>query len=220
MTNINILDFHTHRQDAQDALISVDPREFKPQPGLWYSVGFHPWIEADELGQDEFDILERHASHPQVLAIGETGMDNRRGGNLEAQAAVFVRHLRLAATVGKPVVVHSVKTAQQILAERKKAGLDAVPLVIHGMRANANVARVLLQAGCYLSFGMNFNSEALLITPLDRLLIETDEGPNAIADVASRVAATLGITVEELTRQVPANVSRLLADHRTHQQPS
>ena len=206
-----ILDFHTHRPDARDALISMDPRQFNPRPGLWYSVGFHPWLEMDELTDDDFALLERHAHHPQVLAIGETGMDSRRGCGLETQATLYVRHLRLAAAVGKPVVVHCVKTAQQIVAERKRAGLESVQLAIHGLRGNANVAQVMLQAGCYLSFGMRFNPEALLVTPLDRLLIETDDGTNTISDVAAQVSTVLGITTETLIDQVSENSCRLLA---------
>ena len=38
-----IIDIHTHHLDADGALISVAPQDFDPQPGKWYSVGFHPW---------------------------------------------------------------------------------------------------------------------------------------------------------------------------------
>ena len=203
-------DFHTHRLDAGEALISVDPRHFAPEPGKWYSVGYHPWYIGDESGQPDYALLERCASHPQVLAIGETGLDSRRGPDMALQREAFARHLSLAATVGKPVVVHMVKTSQQVLELRRTMGFDTVPLVIHGMRANERVARQLLDGGCYLSFGMRFNPAALQATPLDLLLIETDDDASPIEEVAAAVAAQRGITADELISQTRINARRLL----------
>lgn len=206
----SIIDIHTHRCDAANALIATDPRQFDPQPGQWYSVGFHPWLELDKLTEEDFAVLEKHAHHPQVLAIGETGIDRTRGADLETQAAVFLRHLQLAHGLGKPVVTHCVRAAQDILAARRKAHLDDVTLVIHGMRNNEHVARMLLDNGCYLSFGRHFNPNALNITPLDRLLIETDEAPVSILEVADLVAQALHLPAEQIISQASANASRIL----------
>lgn len=207
---MELLDCHTHRPDATAALISVDPRHFAPQPGLWYSVGFHPWDGVGTLTDDDFSLLERCARHPQVLAIGETGMDTLRGGDLNSQADVLVRHLQLAHSLGKPAVIHNVRCTQEILAARRRAGLTAVPLAIHGMRGNEHVTRTLLDAGCYLSFGARFNPDALRATPLDRLLIETDEAPVTIQEVADAVASALQLTREQVTTICATNLQRLL----------
>lgn len=209
-----ILDFHTHRTDAPDALISVSPRHFDPQPDRWYSVGYHPWDDVDTLTNDDFALLEQCARHPQVLAIGETGIDRLRGATLDIQTASFVRHLQLAADLGKPVVIHCVRAAQEILTARRQAGLTAVPMAIHGMRANANVASILLNAGCYLSFGPRFNPDALRITPLDRLLIETDDSPSTITinEVAALVSTTLNLPTEEITKTATTNAHRLFCN--------
>lgn len=207
---MDILDFHTHRTDADRAIISVDPHEFSPEPGRWYSVGFHPWSDLEALGEDDFALLEQCAGHPQVLAIGETGLDSLRGAPLDLQEAAYARHLRLAASVGKPVVVHSVRTVQRILAVKRATGCQ-VPLAIHGMRGNEHVARLLLDAGCYLSFGIRFNPSALRITPLDRLFIETDDYPAAISEVAAAVASEKGLSCKELTELTAANIRRFTA---------
>lgn len=206
----DIIDFHTHHNSASAALIAVDPRQFYPQQGLCYSVGFHPWNEVDTLTAEDFGRLAECALHPQVLAVGETGMDALRGAPLNIQANVFLRHLQVAASVGKPVVIHSVRTAQEILAIRRKSGLVGVPLAVHGMRSNANVAKLWLDAGCYLSFGARFNPAALIATPIDRLLIETDDGDTSIDEVAQLVAGTLGMPTNELIGHVINNVHRLL----------
>ena len=206
----SILDFHTHRLDATGALIAVDPRRFDPQPGKWYSVGFHPWDNVENLTNSNFDLLEQCARHSQVLAVGETGIDRLRGGDLEKQEAAFVRHLQLARELGKPVVVHNVRATREILDARHRAGLDDITLVIHGIRGNAHVARTLLDAGCYLSFGLRFNAKALQATPPDRLLIETDDSDVPITDVATQVARTLTLTATEIMRLVTSNARMLL----------
>lgn len=205
-----IIDIHTHHLDADGALISVAPQDFNPQPGKWYSVGFHPWHEIDQLTDEDFELLEQCAQHRQVLAIGETGMDRTRGAELDIQVAVFVRHLQLAHDLGKPVVTHCVRAAQDILAARSRAHLDDVPLIIHGMRSNAHVARTLLDGGCYLSFGSRFNPEAVNATPPDRLLIETDEAPVTILKVANLVAQASHLTTDQVISQASANACRIL----------
>lgn len=212
--NSLIIDFHTHRQDAESALISVDPRQFAPQPGRWYSVGFHPWHGIDRLTSDDYALLEQCASHSQVLAIGETGIDRVQGAPLEVQAQALVRHLHIAHRMGKPVVIHSVRSSQDILSARRSAGLAGVALAIHGMRGNEHVARTLINAGCYLSFGTRFNPAALLATPLDRLLIETDDDTGCnINDVADGVASVLGISTDALMRITTDNAGRFLYQH-------
>lgn len=209
MTN-QPFDFHTHQPDATRALISVDPRRFAPEPGKWYSVGFHPWDTTQDLSSADYDLLEQCANHPQVLAIGETGLDSRRGADIAVQRQVFERHMSLAAALGKPVVVHSVKTAQEILAVRRTLGLTSVTLAIHGMRANERVARMLLDAECYLSFSLRFNPRTLLETPLTRLLIETDDGEAPIEEVATTVANQLQTDIAKIISQTAINAQRLL----------
>ena len=207
---MHIIDFHTHQLDATDALISVSPQQFDPQHNRWYSVGYHPWQPLNKLTEKDFDVLAQCASHPQVLAIVETGMDRLCENDLDIQAAVFVRHLGLASTVGKPVVVHSVRTAQQILATRRRERLTAVPLAIHGMRGNERVARTWLEEGCYLSYGARFNPKAVETTPRDRLLIETDEAHETIQEVAAMIADVLNCSADEVMALAAANARRLL----------
>lgn len=203
-------DFHTHRLDATRALISVDPRRFAPEPGKWYSVGYHPWDTCCGIGHDDMRLLEQCAGHPQVLAIGETGMDRLRGADIATQRDVFAWHLDLANALGKPVIVHTVRSAQEVLTLRRAMGLTGLTLAIHGMRANERVAHTLLDQGCYLSFGPRFNPRALQETPLDRLLIETDDSPIPIEEVAAAVAAQLRIGADSVISTTSANAIRLL----------
>ena len=137
-------------------------------------------------------------------------MDTLRGCDLDIQADAFLRHLQLAHALGKPVIAHCVRTAQRLLDVRRHAGLTDVTLAIHGMRANERVAGLLLDGGCYLSFGARFNPAALAITPPDRLLIETDDSPTLIGDVAAAVAQALQMPTQQLQDLVTANALRFL----------
>lgn len=200
-----ISDFHTHDPAAREAIIAVDPGGFAPQPGLHYSVGIHPWHCAQATDTD-WHLLRQAATHPQVVAIGETGLDALRGGPLEAQCRCFQAHLALAQQLDKPVVIHSVRTMQQVLSVVRRMGIG-VPLAIHGMRGNERVARPLIEAGYYLSFGPRYNPATVLATPRHRLLIETDDSDTPLAAVAAALAATLGLTADQLMDLARSNAA-------------
>jgi Tat protein secretion system quality control protein TatD with DNase activity len=68
----------------------------------------------------------------------------------------------------------------------------------------------LLDGGCFLSFGPRFNPETLNATPLGRLLIETDEAPVTILEVASLVAQASHLTTDQVISQASANACRIL----------
>lgn len=204
-----IVDAHTHNPQAQDALIACDPMEFCPHEGRLYSVGIHPWKTADVMA-DRLQALAAVARHEQVVAIGETGLDALRGAPFNVQWDIFNRHIELAEALGKPLIVHMVRTSQQVLKAWRESG-RAVAWVIHGMRGKPQVARPLLDAGFYLSFGPRFNPDTTAITPLEQMLIETDDSGQDINQVAEMVARARGLVVPQLLKAVTANASRIFA---------
>ena len=198
-----ITNFHSHDINAQQALISVDVDEFNPQYGKVYSVGIHPW-NIDEDWQDKVKRLEQVAQHPLVVAIGETGLDSLKGPSLDVQEQVMQAHINIAAAAGRPLIIHCVRTSQQVLKLwRDNPEAHNVAWVIHGFRGNENVARQLLDAGFYLSYGSKHNAEALAITPIDHLLVETDDEPSStIKQALKEVAQAKDCSVWRLRRQV------------------
>ena len=203
-----MLDFHTHHLHATDALISVSATDFAPMSGKRYAVGIHPWhTEGD--AQAQMQALAEAALSEQVVAIGETGLDSLRGASLDVQMRLFERHIALAEAMGKPLVIHCVRTSQQVLkawSESRKC----VPWAIHGFRGNARVVAPLVKAGFYISFGDRFNADALRTVPLDRLLAETDESTMPIGQIVGQLAASLQMPCEHLESIVAANLARLL----------
>lgn len=202
-----IFDIHTHDISARNALISVNPAEFDPQPGTFYSVGIHPWrLSASD---EDMKLLESIVSREDVLMIGECGIDKVRGVELNEQIKVLRKHVELSETLGKPLILHCVKASNELVALRKEIRATQ-PWVVHGFRGNANVARQLLAAGMFLSFGEHFNADALKVVPPGRLLVETDESAMKIDEIAKRVAETRGVPCEELESDVLQTIQVLL----------
>ncbi len=200
-----ITDCHTHHLDRQDAIICVAPEDFHPQGDRLYSVGIHPW-NADKPFSDK--QLEAACADSRTVFIGETGIDKRCGVDLGKQEALLLKHISLSESLCRPLVLHAVKSADRILALRKSLRPN-MPWIWHGFRGNAVLARQLLQAGIYLSLGEHFNAEAARAIPADRLLIETDESPLSINEIAAKVAQCRDVSEEEVLHTVVENLYRL-----------
>ena len=181
-----ILDVHTHNLTATNAIISVEPGDFKPVDGLFYSVGLHPWSARREAHHEA--LLRSVAMHPQVVAIGECGIDLVRSTLDEAgQIELTLLHARLAEELHKPLVLHCVRSFH-IIARLLKEFCPTQPWIIHGFRGNATVARQLLRfKQVWLSFGERFNADALAATPQNRRLAETDCSSRPIEEIAALV---------------------------------
>ena len=130
---------------------------------------------------------------------------------LDGQSADMER-IDLAAELGKPLIIHCVRTSQQVLRLwRDNPQAHHVAWVIHGFRGNENVARDLLEAGFYLSFGLKFNPQAVAITPLDRLLVETDDDATTSIDhVVQVMAQARGCSARSIKHHVRRNALRII----------
>ena len=92
-----------------------------------------------------------------------------------------------------------------------KYGGDS-PWILHGFRANALVMKVFLKRGFYFSYGIHFNEKALMKTPLNRLLLETDEASaTELESLYVRVAALLKIEKTELLKLIKKNMKALFS---------
>lgn len=165
-------DVHTHRLDAgPDAIINLPAGADVPPQGS-YSVGIHPW-DAARATEADMQWVERAAELPQVVAIGETGLDALRGGPLDEQERVFVRHVMLSERLGKPLIIHAVRTLHRIMALRKSLR-PAQTWVIHGFRGKPALAQQLVRSGCDISIGALHHPGVPAGVPPDRLHRESD----------------------------------------------
>ena len=202
--SVRYYDLHTHQPPANPdvtAIVSVDAGNPVLNDYPYCAVGIHPCY----AGMTGFAKLKAIASHPNVVAIGETGLDKFSSTPLRQQEALFTAHIELSGKLHKPLIIHCVKAWQELIRIRKQYMSD-IPWIIHGFRGNGNLARQLLQFGFYLSFGRYFNPDALHAAwSLHRLYVETDDSNIGIEDVYQRIASHLSITCETLSSEIHVN---------------
>ncbi len=188
-----MIDLHTHHRGRSRAIINLAPGEW-PEAGYSYSAGVHPW-ETASLSSTEVTArlaeVERLAALPEVVAVGEAGLDRLRGATLAGQTDVLVRQIELSERAGKPLILHVVKAFAEIMALRRRMK-PAQPWIIHGFRGKPQLARQLLHGGFSLSLGERFNPDTAAVIPPDRLFAETDESLLPIEEIAARLPVAPG----------------------------
>jgi TatD DNase family protein len=198
-------------------------------PDVWATVATHPHDVA-RMTPAWWDVHERLAQHPRVVAIGETGLDYYYDHSpREAQRAAFERFLALAHTAGKPVVCHIRDAHADARAILAAGGAGELGCIIHCFTGTPDDARAYAELGYYVSFSgiVTYKTahplrEAVALVPRDRLLIETDcpylapvpqrgrrNEPAFLVHTAAVVAAAAGLSLDELARATTANACRI-----------
>lgn len=212
------IDSHCHRPRNHDDLeiTSIDVRDFRPGDAEhgFYTLGIHPWFIEGQDTAKAMEMLSAAGHDPNLLAIGECGLDKCIATPLELQIEVLIRQIELAERIGKPLIIHCVRAFNELL-QIKKARKIQSNWIIHGFNANPKLAAQLIKHGCYLSFGsalLNPRSHAgnaLALTPVDRLFLETDTSDLTIGEIYATAAKMLGIGEVTLRRQILNNFKRV-----------
>jgi TatD DNase family protein len=149
--------------------------------GVHATVAIHP-NESPGATEEDFAEIARLAALPQVVAIGETGLDHFRTGEGEwaAQEASFRRHIAVAKQAGKALVIHDRDAHDDVLRVLAEEGAPE-RTVFHSFSGDAAMARTCADRGYVLSFAGNVTftnardlREAAAVAPLEQLLVETD----------------------------------------------
>ena len=195
----------------------------KEYPEIFASVGVHPH-DADSFDCQAEDKLKELALNIKVVAIGETGLDYYRNLSSEKnQEQAFNKQIELAKALNLPLVVHCRKSEKQVMQILKAA----MPLraVVHCFSGDNNFLNDCLKLGFFVSFTCNITykkaqdlRELVKLTPLDRLMLETDapylspEGfrgkrntPEHIKLLAEQVALIKGVSFEEIADKTTQN---------------
>jgi len=170
------------------------------------------------------------ATHPKVVAIGETGLDYfRLKGDLGWQRDRFRTHIRAARVCGKPLIIHTRSAADDTLRLMREENASEVAGVMHCFTENWDVAEAALDMGFYISFSgiVTFKNaktlkEVAQKVPLDRLLVETDSPylapvphrgktnqPGFVLHVAEEISRLRGISVDAVCTATTENFQRL-----------
>jgi len=213
---IKFIDFHTHHIKGGDDTITVMnlmagdevPPEFPP--GTLFSAGIHPWqLTGENLADLQTELLLTVA-HPHVAVIGEAGFDRLKGGPREVQYGAFVFQAEMAAEMDKPMVIHCVKGWDELRRARKEVK-PVRPWVIHGFRGNGILAASLADEGFWFSLGTGgLKPDVLKAVSHERILLETDDSGEQIAEVYRKFGEVAGYADEATERLMLRNFNSLL----------
>lgn len=198
------------------------------------AVALHP-NEApvvDDL-DEQLREIEQLAAHPRVRGIGETGLDYFRTPEelREKQEFSFRSHIAIAKRTNKALIIHDRDAHEDILNVLKEEGAPQ-KVIFHCYSGDAQMAKECIRAGYFLSYSgtVTFKNapdlhEALKITPLTNLLVETDapfltpapfrgalNSPAQIARTIRFMAEVLERPVEELCHATRENALALFGD--------
>ena len=203
------------------ALIEADPR-------IVATVGLHP--ETTEGREATLDELIELAQAPEVVAIGETGLDYYwHKDKPEWQRDRFRTHIRAARAIGKPLVIHNRDATQDVLRLMVEERAGDVGGVMHCFTESWDIAQAVLDLGFHISISgiVTFKNATQMKAvaqrvPLDRLLVETDapylspvpyrgklNQPGYVKYVAEEIARLRGVPFEALARATTENCFRL-----------
>jgi TatD DNase family protein len=186
----------TEMHKALDLATTVDSPTF---PRIYATAGVHP-EQAHNTTPKALAELERLASHPHCVAVGEIGLDyyHLTNPDIPTQQQAFIAQMQVAARVRKPIIIHCRTSELATPQARQKYGLanaweDTLALIaehwtphtlggiMHCFSGNTDDAKRSLDAGFYLSFAGNLTypkaitiREAAAYAPADRILVETD----------------------------------------------
>jgi TatD DNase family protein len=217
---------------SRDAIALADAH-----PQVVAALAIHP-NDAARLGSalpsalDELGVL--FGTSPSIRGVGETGLDFFRTTDDEGrdrQRDAFAAHIAWAKLHDLALVIHCRDAGRELLDVLDAEGLPE-RVQMHCFSGDADFARACLDRGCWLSFAgpVTFKAntdlrEALLVTPADRLLLETDAPyltplphrgkPNSsylLPHTVRFVAEFLGRDLAGLCTQLDANASSLFGD--------
>ena len=200
------------------------------------TAGVHPH-HASELDTTQLQAFDALARQPEVVAVGECGLDYFRNFSpREAQLDAFAKQLELAAAVGKPVFLHQRDAHEDFMNVLRRYRERLTGGVAHCFTAGMDEARAYLDLGLYIGItgwicderrGQHLR-EVVKHLPADRLLIETDgpyllprdlqpkpqsrrNEPMYLPHVLRAIAAARGESVEQLAEITTSNALRLFS---------
>lgn len=208
--------------------------------GVWATIGVHPHEarsmmleerEANRLDEAAFARLTELAREPEVVAVGEIGLDYHYDFSpREVQRAVLGHLLALAHELNMPIVLHNRESDTDMRRVCDNAP-EELRGVLHCFLADAEMAAWAIERDFYVGVAgpitfenVSHLSDIVRHVPLDRLLLETDcpylapvperghrNEPAYLCHVAEKLAQVLDMPLKELARHTWENACRLFA---------
>ena len=220
MMNPPFIDIHTHTAKNSVNLIQVvnlDLNQQGPKQG-YYSCGIHPWAldDAEFQAEKALQALEEKLKLPQVLALGEAGLDKMHRASFERQIELFERQIELSETMQKPMILHDVRSHNETIALRKKHKAQQ-PWIVHGFSGTEQDIKQLIGQGICFSVGESLLHherkiyKSLKFIDLDYLFLETDTAEIGVEKVYEAAANLLEMDLSALRTRIFASFARLFS---------
>ena len=158
--------------------------------------------------------LKENLQQPQVLALGEAGLDKMHKASLERQIELFERQVELSEALQKPMILHDVRSHNEIITLRKKHKAKQ-PWIVHGFSGTEQDIKQLIGQGIYLSVGESLLYperkiyKSFKFIDLDYLFLETDIAEIEVETVYEAAAKILEMDLPTLQMRIFANFARL-----------
>lgn len=216
---------------AEHAVLSKIADDY---PNVYISVGTHPNEHPNVVIDNE--KLALAATHPKVIAIGETGLDYYRSqGEMKWQQDRFIQHIELAKKTKKPLIVHTRAAKEDTMDILREHQANEALGVMHCFTEDWETAKKALDLGFYISFSgiVTFKNAVELQdvakkVPLSRMLVETDSPylapiphrgkpnfPGYVYHVAEFIAQLRGESIETIAKETTQNFKTLFNICRT-----
>jgi TatD DNase family protein len=215
------IDIHTHDSVTSAGVFAIEnimaheQRFPSDMPSRACTCGIHPWHLDEETVEQLLVSVRKAALSPNLVALGEAGFDKLRGPDIKIQTKAFEGQVRISEEVRKPLFIHCVRAWDELLPAHKRLK-STMPWLIHGFRGKSELAQQLIAKGMYLSFWFDFiirpeSSPLIRSLPMERIFLETDGADIDIRTIYVKVAADLGIQLDELKAVVMRNYDKLFS---------
>lgn len=222
-----------HGRDFQRAVAVAEKYE-----SVFAAVGVHPHDAKLYDDRAEEHLISLVKSSAKVIALGEIGLDYYYDHSpRDVQQDVFRRQIRVARSLGLPIIIHSRDADEDttaILREECRPASDNGNLpfrggILHCFGGSPEMAASLIPIGFRVSFAGNVTFKkaenlrnAAVGIPLDYLLVETDcpfltpvpnrgkrNEPAYVVDTARFLANLHGVGLEEFADRTTRNFINL-----------
>ena len=216
--SIPFVNIHTHMAKAEANILQIINLDLSQACSVegFFSFGIHPWALDSAVFQMgvALECLETKLRLPNVVALGEAGLDKMHKTSFERQIELFERQIELSETMQKPMILHDVRSHNEIIALRKRHKAQQ-PWIVHGFNGTEQDIQQLIRQGVYLSVGESLLYphrkiyKSLKFIDLDYLFLETDMAKIGVETIYKTAADLLEMDLSVLQTRIFANFASL-----------
>ncbi len=190
--------------------------------------GLHP-TEINEGGEMPESILYQKCQEPEIVGVGETGLDYHWSDKFKQEQKQSLRlHCKVAKEVDKPLILHNRDSTNDLLSIIKEQQDGSLKGIWHCFNGSLDEGRKAINLGLHLGIGgvLTFKNAGVDKTaaqlPLEKMIIETDapylapepkrgkrNEPSFIKFTAQRLAEVMEVPVEEIAEKTSKTALRL-----------